>query len=99
MTMLVSILQQSVTTVFQENAWEVLNHSPYRPNLSSLDYDLFPKLTELLQGIRFSDLSELPKAVTQEIWRHKNHLLHRIERLPEHWQAWILWEGDYIEEL
>ncbi len=58
MTILVYILQCWLL-VFQEYGWEVLNHPLYSPDLSPLDYDLFPKLNEPLQGIYFSDLSEL----------------------------------------
>ncbi len=36
----------SVTTVFQEYSWEVLNHPPYSPNLNPLVCDLFPILKE-----------------------------------------------------
>ncbi len=37
------------------------------PDLSPQDYNLFPKLEELFQEIRFSYLSELSSAVTGEI--------------------------------
>ncbi len=90
----------SVMTIFQEYSWEVLNHPPYSPDLSAPDYDLFPKLKEPLQGIRFSNLNEMSLAVTREISRLiKNQFLHGIERLPECWRACISHEGDYIERL
>ncbi len=80
----------SVTTVFQEYDWEVLNHTLYSPDLSPLNYNLFPKRKEPLQGIRFSDLIELSSAMTWENqWLNKNQLLHRIERLLECWRACI----------
>ncbi len=57
-------IAMSVPTVSQEYDWEVLNYTPYSPDLSSLDYDLFVKLKELIWGIRFSDLGELSSAAT-----------------------------------
>ncbi len=70
----------SITTVFQEYDWEMLNQAPYNPDLSPSDYNQFPKLKE-----PFSDLSKLSLAMTQDNWRlNKTQLLHGIERLPEH---------------
>ncbi len=45
----------SVTTVFQEYGWDVLNHPMYSPDLSPQDYDPFLKLKEKLRKICFSD--------------------------------------------
>ncbi len=53
-----------VTLIFHEYSWEVLNHPPYTPDLSPLNYNLFPKFKELLREIHFSDLSEMSLAVT-----------------------------------
>ncbi len=33
-----------VTAVFQEYNWEMLNHPPYSPDFSLVDYNLFLKL-------------------------------------------------------
>ncbi len=67
-----------VTTVFQEYGWEVLNHPLYSPDLSPLDYDLFPKRKEQLRGICFSNLSEPSSVMTWEVRQlNKNQLLHK----------------------
>ncbi len=52
-------IAMSVTTVFQEYGWEVLNHPLYSSDLSNPDYGVFPKLKEPL-CVRFSDLNEGP---------------------------------------
>ncbi len=73
-----------VTTVFQEYGWKVLNHPLYTLDLSSLDYDLFPKLKEPISRICFNDLSEQFLTETQGIWwLSKTQLLRGIESLPE----------------
>ncbi len=61
-------ITMSVTVIFQKYGWEMLKHPQYNPDLSPLDYDLFPKLKKSLRAIRFNDLSELSLAVTREIW-------------------------------
>ncbi len=52
-----SHIAMSVTIVFQEHGWEVLNHLLYNPDLRPRDYNLFLKLKELLWagggGVRF----------------------------------------------
>ncbi len=55
-----------VTTVFQECGREVLDHPLYSPDLSTSDYNLFPKLKKLRWEISFSDLIELFSAVTRD---------------------------------
>ncbi len=61
-------IAMSVTTVLQESGWEVLNHPSYSFNLGPPGYDLFPKVKEPFQGIRFGNLYELCLAVTREKW-------------------------------
>ncbi len=77
--------------------WEVLYHPPYSFDPSHLDYNLFQKLKEKLQGIHFINLSKLSSTVAWEIrW---DQLLHGIQRLLEYWWACTLYKWDFIEEL
>ncbi|KAJ9574189.1 hypothetical protein L9F63_008445 [Diploptera punctata] len=39
--------------------WEVLFHTPHSPDLSPCDYDLIPKMKELLRDIRFQTVLEI----------------------------------------
>ncbi len=57
-----SHIATSVTTVFQEWGWKVLNHPLYSPDLSSLDYNLFWKVEELFQGF----ISVTPSIMTRK---------------------------------
>ncbi len=69
----------SVNTVFQEDGRKLLNHLPCKLDLSPLDYNLFPKLKELLRTICFSDLSELSLVMPWEIWwLNKTQLIYGI---------------------
>ena len=44
--------------------WEVLPHTPYNPDMSPPDFDLFPKLKEPKRGRLFSSLEELSTDAT-----------------------------------
>jgi histone-lysine N-methyltransferase SETMAR len=44
-----------------------LHHPPYSPDLSPLDYFLFPKVKLNLKGARFDIIEELQKAVTDQL--------------------------------
>ena len=39
--------------------WEILEHPPYSPDMGPSNYDLFAKLEEPLQGIRYNTRNEL----------------------------------------
>ena len=56
-----------VKELLESYQWEVLDHPPYSPDLSPPDFDLFPKLKEPLQGIRYESLDELDCAVNREV--------------------------------
>ena len=44
-----------------------LNHHPHSPDLSPLEYFLFPKVKLQLKGGRFDTIAEIQKAVTDQL--------------------------------
>ena len=66
--------------------WEVLPHALYSPDMSPLDFNLFPQLKEPVRGQMFSSLEELPTDGTRAI-RHinKSGVLDGIIMLPKRW--------------
>jgi len=44
-----------------------LYHTPYSPDLSPLDYFLFPKLKMKLKGLHFADVATIQEAVADEL--------------------------------
>ena len=60
-----------ITKKLHNYVWEVLPHAPYSPDMSSSDFDLFPKLKEPMRGWRFSSLEEFSIEGTRAI-RHLN---------------------------
>lgn len=95
-----SHLHTSVSSVFDENGWEILPHPPYSPDMSPSDYDLFQKLKEPLRGVRFKDLTTLNNAVSRCIRKlNSGSLLNSIQRLLERWRRVIESQGDYIERM
>ena len=61
-----------ITQNLRDYGWEVLPHASYSPDMSSPDFDIFPKLREPMHGQRFSCLEELSTDVTRDIRRMKN---------------------------
>jgi transposase len=57
-------LGNDVRELLDGYSWEVLPHPPYSPDLSPLDFDLFPKLKINMRGVRFSKLEDLSASVT-----------------------------------
>ena len=48
-----------VQNLLQWWGWEILQHSPYSPDLSPCDFDLNPKLKTPLRGKRFANREEI----------------------------------------
>jgi histone-lysine N-methyltransferase SETMAR len=57
-------LGKVVTDLLSKYKWKVLPHTPYSPDMSPSDFDLFPKLKETMRGHRFSSLEVVSAAGT-----------------------------------
>ncbi len=74
-----------VVDLFIDYTWETLYCPPYSPNLSPIDFDLFPKLKEPLSGTCFVSLDEHSLTVIRETRRlNEERLLNGIQKLPDH---------------
>jgi histone-lysine N-methyltransferase SETMAR len=66
--------------------YELLEHSPYSPDLASSDFNLFPKLKLFLAGQRFSSNQEAIAAVEGYFTDlTKIHYRDRIMALEHRW--------------
>ena len=78
----------------------MLPQSPYSPDMSPSDFELFPKLKKSLRGKRFRSTEEVSNEVTQEIRRiNSEDVLTGIQDMPKHWTMVIKHNADYIEGL
>lgn len=78
----------AVVALLEKYGWERLKHQPYSPDLSPPDLNLFPKLKELLRGIRFPNLDILNEEVSRRIRElNKDGVLSGIQALPKRWQS------------
>ena len=69
----------------------VLDHPPYSP-------DLFPKLKEVIKGIRFPDVEAIKKAVTMELKRiPKESFQECMEAWQNRMRKCVRLKGDYFE--
>jgi histone-lysine N-methyltransferase SETMAR len=60
-------LGKDVRELLDKYSWEVLPHPPYNPDMSTPDFDLFPKLKIDMRGVRFSTLEDLSASVTRSV--------------------------------
>jgi len=91
---------KAVRELLGRYSWEVLPHPTYSPDMSSPDFDLFPKLKINMRGVRFSMLEDLSASFTRCV-RQLNCStdLMGIMDLPKRWDAVIRQKGDYTEGL
>ena len=75
-----------VTKTLRVYGWEVLLQSPYSPDMSPQDFNLFPKIKETLRGWRFSSPEEFSSDGTRAI-RHMNKIgvLDGIMKVDSHY--------------
>ena len=73
---------------------------PHILQTSPPDFDLFPKMKELLRGVRYDSLDELECAVNAEVRRiNFSCLATGQEALPSTWSSVTRSRGDYFEGL
>jgi transposase len=60
-------LGKDVRELLDGYSWEVLPHPPYSPDISPLDFDLFPKLKINMRGVPFSMLEDLSASIIRRI--------------------------------
>ncbi len=56
-----------IKNCLQAMKWSVLKHPPYSPDLSPVDFFLFPRLKKKLKGINFPNLRSLREAIDTEL--------------------------------
>jgi transposase len=90
----------AVSEILEKYGWQVLPHSPYSPDMSPPDFDLFPNLKKPLLGKCFRSIEEVSNEVTSVIRCINNEgVLTGIHDLPKRWTTVIKHIGDYIEGL
>jgi len=79
--------------------YELLEYSPYFPDLAPFDFRLFPKLKLFHAGQRFSSNQEAIAAVEGYFADlTKNHYRDGIMALEHCWNKCIHLKGDYVEK-
>ncbi|GFU10160.1 histone-lysine N-methyltransferase SETMAR [Trichonephila clavipes] len=57
--------------LLQRCGWEELDHPPYSPYISPCNFDLIPKIKELIRDRRFATREDIANAVRQHVTRFK----------------------------
>ena len=88
----------AVTDLLRRWQWEILEHPPYSPDMSTWDCDLSAKVKEPLRGTWYNTRNELFRAIGQSIRNiNKDGCAYGVRLLPNIWQKVINKGGDYIE--
>ncbi|GFW37481.1 uncharacterized protein TNCV_860881 [Trichonephila clavipes] len=70
---------------------------------STCDFDIIPKIKELILGRRFVTREDIANAVRQQVTRFTlgaaNAEADSIQRLPHRWQRVVTIAGDYTDVL
>ena len=78
---------------------DILNHSPYSPDLAPSDYYLFPKMKKELRGKKFTSDKEVKDAVLAFFSdKGKTFFYEGIHKLIERSEKCIRVAGEYIEK-
>ena len=76
----------------------MLDHPPYSPGLAPCDFFLFPKLKEVIKGVRFPDMEATKKAVTTELKRIPEESFQEcMEAWQKRMRKCVRLKGDYFE--
>ena len=89
-----------MTDLLNRWGWEVLYHPTYSPYLSPCDYDLIPKMKELLCGTLFHTVHDVLQATYRSLYNiQRLGSAKGIQQLPHCWERMIHNGGGYIEGL
>ncbi len=77
---------------------QLLAHPPYSPDLAPCDFDLFPKMKEILHGRHFRTLLELQTEAKRVLNSFSDDFYEQIfADLVTRWKKCISADGDYFE--
>lgn len=86
----------SVATL-QKFKWEILEHSPYSPDLAPCDFHAFGPLKTHLKGRRFNSDDEVKEAVTEFLRQQpKEFYKQGITRLVSQWDKCLNAHGEFF---
>lgn len=88
----------SIRQFLAERNVTVLDQPPYSPDLAPCDFFLFPKLKEVIKGVRFPDVDDIRRAVTTELRRIPEESFQGcMLAWQQRMQKCMRLQGDYFE--
>jgi len=85
-------------SVLTQKNFTTLYPPPYSPDLSPLDYFLFPKLKMKLKGLHFANVAEIQETVTDELKKvQKEEFLAAFQKWYDSAKACIYASGVYFD--
>lgn len=88
---------EGVTSLLASYKWETVPHTPYSPDLSQCDFELFHRLKENMGGVRFVDLEELEDVVAEHVRMYERGCLATGIQLASRWRSVIELKRHYLE--
>ena len=88
----------SIRQFLAERNVTVLAQPPYSPDLAPCDFFLFPKLKEVIKGVRFPDVDDIRRAVTTELQQIPEESFQGcMLAWQQRMQKCMRLQGDYFE--
>lgn len=85
-------------TKIDQIGFELLNHSPYSPDLAPSDYHLFPQLKKHLKGTKFGSNEEVIAATEAFLEGQPSHFyLEGLRKLEKRCAKCVNLRGEYVE--
>ena len=76
----------------------VLEHPAYSPDLTPIDFFLFPKIMEVLKGRHFDDIDDIRSDTTAALKAiPQNQFQNCFGGWTRHWHRCIAFQGEYFE--
>jgi histone-lysine N-methyltransferase SETMAR len=86
-------------SIFDPKNVTTFYHSPYSPDLSPLEYFLFPKLKIKFKGLQFADVAEVQEAATDELKKFQTEKFSAtFQKLYDRAKAGIYANGAYFNK-
>lgn len=81
-----------------ESGIDMLAHPPYSPDLAPCDFFLFPRLKNILRGVRHRNIKDMQEAVKKALKQiPQEDFANAINCMPMRWMKCVAAQGDYFE--
>ena len=87
---------RTLKAALQELDWEILQHSPYSPDLAPTDYHIFRTLSNEMRSVTFDNDKDLENWLNNFKSGSSNFWQNDINKLVDRWKQVVNTDEEYI---